>query len=141
MPDESDRHKRTWMAFGASAKIWGDKLLPDVQRNLALIANTIVEFEPVTMLVRNADIGLAKRLLSPKVETLVCPLDDLWIRDTGPVFVVNKSRDATQRKACVDFNFNGCVFGIVCCDNHRYDGAILGLHLMPKLNACDAVVF
>jgi len=107
MPDESDRHKRTWMAFGASAKIWGDKLPPDVQRNLALIANTIVEFEPVTMLVRNADIGLAKRLLSPKVETLVCPLDDLWIRDTGPVFVVNKSRDATQRKACVDFNFNG----------------------------------
>jgi len=50
MPDEGDRHKRTWMAFGASAKIWGDNLLPDVQRNLALIANTIVEFEPVTML-------------------------------------------------------------------------------------------
>lgn len=107
MPDEAERHKRTWMAFGASAKIWGNKLLPEVQRNLALIANTISEFEPVTMLVRGTELSLAKRMLSSKVETVACPLDDLWIRDTGPVFVINKARDATTRKACVDFNFNG----------------------------------
>lgn len=38
MPDESEPHLRTWMAFGASRSIWGKKLLPEVQRNLALIA-------------------------------------------------------------------------------------------------------
>ncbi|MGL4473616.1 MAG: hypothetical protein ACRCT7_04030, partial [Shewanella sp.] len=41
MPDESAPHLRTWMAFGASRKIWGKKLLPEVQRNLATIALTI----------------------------------------------------------------------------------------------------
>ncbi|MDQ7090062.1 MAG: hypothetical protein Q9M50_05385 [Methylococcales bacterium] len=41
MPDEAETHKRTWMAFGASQKIWGKKLLPEVQKNLATIANAI----------------------------------------------------------------------------------------------------
>jgi len=37
------------------------------------------------------------------VELIVSPLDDLWIRDTGPVFVL--AEDGTQ--AAIDFNFNG----------------------------------
>jgi agmatine deiminase len=104
MLDESEPHQRTWMAFGASDTIWGNKLLSEVQRNLALIARTIAKYETVTMLVREADYALAKKLLgSARVELVECELDDLWIRDTGPVFVVN----GDARKAAVDFNFNG----------------------------------
>lgn len=103
MPDESDPHQRTWMAFGASQKIWGAKLLPEVQRNLATIARTIARFEPVSMLVREADFALAKKLVGPTVELISAPLNDLWMRDTGPVFLVT---DAGEKSA-VDFNFNG----------------------------------
>jgi agmatine deiminase len=103
MPDEGDPHLRTWMAFGASKKIWGKKLLPQVQRNLATIALTIAKYEPVSMLVRQADMPVAQRLMGDKVELISCPLDDLWMRDTGPVFVVTENGD----KAAVDFNFNG----------------------------------
>ena len=103
MPDESEPHLRTWMAFGANEQIWGSWLLPAVQRNLAGIALTIAEYEPVTMLVRPSDMPLARRLMGTKVELISCPLDDLWMRDTGPVFVVN----ANGAKAAVDFNFNG----------------------------------
>ncbi|MGB7815836.1 MAG: agmatine deiminase family protein [Methylotenera sp.] len=103
MPDEADPHIRTWMAFGASKAIWGAKLLPEVQRNLATIANTVARFEPVSMLVRQNDYALAKKLVSPTVELLVSPLDDLWMRDTGAVFVINEQGE----KAAVDFNFNG----------------------------------
>ena len=103
IPDESDPHKRTWMAFGASQKIWGRQLLPDVQRNLASIALTIAKYEPVSMLVREADMAFARQLMGDKVELISCPLDDLWMRDTGPVFVVT----ANGEKAAVDFNFNG----------------------------------
>jgi agmatine deiminase len=103
MPDESDPHLRTWMAFGASQKIWGKKLLPEVQRNLATIALTIAKFEPVSMLVRQAELPLARRLMGDKVELIVCPHDDLWIRDTGPVFVAAESGD----NAGINFNFNG----------------------------------
>lgn len=103
MPDEGAPHLRTWMAFGASAPIWGKTLLPEVQRNVATIALTIAQYEPVSMLVRQADLAVAQRLMADKVELIVCPLDDLWMRDTGPVFVVTENGE----KAAVDFNFNG----------------------------------
>lgn len=103
MPDEGGPHARTWMAFGASAQIWGKQLLPQVQHNLATIALTIAQYEPVSMLVRQSDFTRAQQLMGSAVELMVSPLDDLWMRDTGPVFVVTEHGD----KAGVDFNFNG----------------------------------
>ncbi|SJM93442.1 agmatine deiminase family protein [Crenothrix polyspora] len=103
MPDESEPHTRTWMAFGASQAIWGKKLLPEVQRNLALIARTIAQFEPVSMLVRKSDYALARKLVGASVTLVIAPMDDLWMRDTGAVFVVTEKGD----KAAIKFNFNG----------------------------------
>ena len=68
MPDECEPHQRTWMAFGASKRIWGNKLLPRVQQDLAAIALAIAKYEPVSMLVRQADLPLAQRLMGDKVE-------------------------------------------------------------------------
>ena len=103
MPDEADPHRRTWMAFGATRRIWGSELLSEVQRNLATIALAIAEYEPVSMLVRPGDRNAAGNLMGSAVELIACPLDDLWIRDSGPVFVVNEAGD----RAGIDFNFNG----------------------------------
>lgn len=103
MPDEGEPHKRTWMAFGASATIWGSRLLPVARANLGLIARTIAQFEPVTMLVRSNEQVLAGSACGPEVDLLVCPMDDLWMRDTGPVFV----KDARGVRSGVNFNFNG----------------------------------
>lgn len=103
MPDEAMPHKRTWMAFGASEDIWGRRLLPEVRRNLATIANTISRYEPVSMLVRPEEHELARDLLDPSVELILSPLDDLWMRDTGPLFVLSDQGE----KAAIDFNFNG----------------------------------
>ena len=103
MPEEGTPHARTWLAFGASDRIWGADLVPTVQRDLALIATTIARFEPVSMLVPPAQMAHAQRLVSgSRVELVACELDDLWIRDTGPTFVKNG-----PTKAGVDFNFNG----------------------------------
>src|SRR5882757_5824574 len=102
MPEEGEPHERTWMAFGASEAIWGAELLPEVRRNLATIAQTIAQFEPVSMLVRSEDIEEARGLVGPSVELIEAPLDDLWMRDTGPVFAKGNGT-----KAAVNFNFNG----------------------------------
>ncbi|MBV0920148.1 agmatine deiminase family protein [Mycobacteroides chelonae] len=102
MPDEGEPHLRTWMAFGASDEIWGRRLNRKVQQNLGAIAQAIAQFEPVSMLVRPPEIELARQLAGPNVELVPAPLDDLWIRDSGPVFVRNDTG-----KAAVDFNFNG----------------------------------
>ncbi len=103
MPDEAEPHKRTWMAFGASEDIWGKKLLPEVRLNLATIAKTIARFEPVSMLVREDELEMARALVGNGVELIVAPLDDLWMRDTGAVFVVNNQ----HQKSAINFNFNG----------------------------------
>ncbi len=103
MPDEAEPHSRTWMAFGANARIWGKRLLPVVQQNLADIALAIAKYEPVTMLVNPGDMALAQQLMGTHVAFVACPLDDFWMRDTGPIFV----QTAQGNIACIDFNFNG----------------------------------
>ncbi|MDW5415927.1 agmatine deiminase family protein [Iodobacter sp. CM08] len=103
MPDEGEQHAATWMAFGPSEEIWGKRLQAGAQENLARIALTIAAFEPVKMLVREADYDSAERLCGSKIELIVQPIDDLWVRDTGAVFVKNSQ----GKTAAVDFNFNG----------------------------------
>ncbi|QMV72260.1 agmatine deiminase family protein [Comamonas piscis] len=103
MSDEGERHAATWMAFGASDEIWGRRLKAGAQANLALIAQTIAQLEPVQMLVSAQDYDLAARLCGSKVKLLIQDIDDLWMRDTGPVFV----KKAGGGFAGVDFNFNG----------------------------------
>ena len=103
MPDEGAPHAATWMAFGASAAIWGGRLLPVARENLAEIAKAIAAHEPVKMLVREEDREIASRLCGPTVTLVVQTIDDIWIRDTGPVFV----KDSSGQLGAAGFNFNG----------------------------------
>lgn len=103
MPDEAEAHKATWMAYGASTAIWTRAQVPQVQLALARIANAIAAYEPVNMLVRQSELENARQLLDPRVTLIPAKLDDLWMRDTGPVFV----RKPNGERACVKFNFNG----------------------------------
>lgn len=103
MPDEGDPHTATWMAFGPSEDVWGKKLMRGAQNNLALIAKAISAHEQVNMLVREEDHETAERLCGSAVNLFVHEIDDLWMRDTGPVFVKNSA----GKLAGVDFNFNG----------------------------------
>ncbi|WP_233506282.1 agmatine/peptidylarginine deiminase [Comamonas sp. AG1104] len=103
MPDEAEAHKATWMAYGASSAIWTRAQVPQVQLALARIANAIAAYEPVNMLVRQSELENARQLLDPRVTQIPARLDDLWMRDTGPVFI----RKPNGERACVKFNFNG----------------------------------
>ncbi len=109
MPEEGERHQRTWMAFIASYDIWAENQVPEVQRNLASIAKTIAQYEPVSMLVRKQDYDIAMALLGDlnshnyPIELIEFNMNDLWMRDTGPTFVINEE----GQKSAVNFNFNG----------------------------------
>lgn len=103
MPDEAEAHKATWMAYGASSAIWTRAQVPQVQLALVRIANAIAAHEPVNMLVRPSELAGARQLLDARVNLIPAELDDLWMRDTGAVFV----RKANGERAGVKFNFNG----------------------------------
>jgi agmatine deiminase len=103
MPDEGEHHKATWMAFGPSEEVWGRDLLKGAQHALGSIAKAIAAHEPVNMLVREDDYDLAQELCGSSVHLVVQDIDDLWMRDTGPVFVKNSQGEL----AGIEFNFNG----------------------------------
>lgn len=106
LPAEWEPHERTFLCWPQSEDIWGRKLLPLVRKDIAAIANAIVEFEPVVMLVDPNQISGARRLLDSRITIQAMKLDDLWARDTLPVFVEKKS-NAMQQIMGVIFNFNG----------------------------------
>lgn len=108
MPDEGEPHERTWMGFTSSTGVWG-RDLSGVQQDLMRIADAVAAFEPVTMLVNAAAMARAESLRAnalnaARIELVSAALDDLWLRDTGPVFVRRINGSALR---AVDFNFNG----------------------------------
>jgi agmatine deiminase len=103
MPDEGDRHKRAFIAFGAQEAIWED-FTADVQAALGRIARSIARYEPVTVFCRPHERSLAQEHCGTSNITYVTTeLDDIWMRDTGANFVI----DGQGGLGAVDFNFNG----------------------------------
>ena len=102
MPAEWDRHSRCWMAWPSNPAIWTRGMEP-AYRNFAEIVRAISAFEPVTLLVRPGDLATASRLCGGQVEYWEYPLDDSWMRDFGPTFLLG----AHGELAGVDWRFNG----------------------------------
>lgn len=102
MPAEWQPHTRCWMAFPCNRAIWRNGL-EVAQRNVADVVRAILEFEPVSLLVRPEHRDFAFQLCGAQVDYHDYPLDDSWMRDFGPTFVV----DGKGGLAGVDWQFNG----------------------------------
>jgi agmatine deiminase len=66
------------------------------------VANTIARYEPVTLIADVNDGEAARALTGDRVTVIERPLDDAWVRDSGPTF----TRSGHQLGA-VDWVFNG----------------------------------
>ena len=66
------------------------------------VANAISEYEPVRMLCHPGDLAAAKRKLSAPIDLIPVIMNDAWLRDIGPTFVVEG--DAL---VAIDWQFNG----------------------------------
>ncbi|GEB58104.1 agmatine deiminase family protein [Streptomyces gardneri] len=98
---EWDSHTRTFMSWPALASVWEDDL-PYVREDIARIARAIGEYEEVVMMARPEQVAAAQRACGRQVEVIPLAVDDLWARDTVPVFVEDDGK-----LLGVDFNFNG----------------------------------
>jgi agmatine deiminase len=103
MPLESEPHERTIMQWPVNLDVYDTPSLRAVQMEIALIANTISQFEPVVMLASAAAAKTARARLGSAVEIWDIPTDDLWCRDSGPTFVKN----AKGELAVAHIQFNG----------------------------------
>ena len=105
MPAEWAPHERTWMAWPSADYTLGDtpESAEGARRAWAAVAVAVARFEPVTVLVDPAGVDDATRHLPADVPLHVTPLDDAWIRDSGPTFVLGDD----GRLGAVDWVFNG----------------------------------
>ncbi len=110
MPAETEPHACTWMAWPSHGYTLGDTdaEADEARTTWAAVAHAVAAFEPVRMVVDPAATAVARDRLGSDIELLEAPLDDAWMRDIGPTFVVAGEDDpAARRLGAVDWVFNG----------------------------------
>lgn len=107
MPPETARHTRMWMAFPREGITLGsgDAEKEEGYAAWAAVAMAVAEFEPVTMVVDPSETARARRMLGGGIDLLEAPLDEFWMRDVGPTFVLDDQQP--HLLGAVDWTFNG----------------------------------
>ncbi|MEU7642781.1 MULTISPECIES: agmatine deiminase family protein [unclassified Streptomyces] len=98
---EWESHTRTFMSWPALEEVWGDQL-PSVRDDIARVARAVAEYEPVVLMARPEQQNEAQRACGSQVEVIPLAVDDLWARDTVPLFV-----EDAEGLLGVDLNFSG----------------------------------
>lgn len=105
MPAEWAPHERTWMAFPPPNATFGDEgssTLEAARSAWATVAMTIARYEPVTMVVQSGRGAEAASYVGSGVTIVEAPIDDAWIRDSGPTFTLS-----SEGLAATNWIFNG----------------------------------
>jgi len=101
-PGEWEPHERTIMGWPCRESLWGP-MLEQARADYAFVANAIADFEDVTMIAGSVqDARDARAACTGRVEIIELPIDDSWLRDTGPIYTV----DDSGGRLAVHFGFN-----------------------------------
>ncbi len=124
-----------WPTATRIDQLWGD-LLEDARGVHATVASAIARFEPVLMVANPADVDDAALRCGDAVEVMAAPIDDSWLRDTGPIGIF----DGNERLA-VHFGFNGWGGSFAPFDaDQRVAGTILDHLGIDRIDATDFVL-
>ncbi len=102
IPPEWAPHDATWMGFPRDSYAETGLTRESVQRAWCKVANAVSEHEPLNMLCHPDDVAAARKYLSGAVSIIPVPLNDAWLRDIGPTFIIED-----QTLTAIDWTFNG----------------------------------
>ncbi len=134
MPAEWQPHSSTIMGFPHTTYD-GEVTLEIARQAWGSVARAISHFEPVTMVVHESDRAALDESLLGIVQPLEVELDDAWLRDSGPTFVVDHGE-----LHAVDWTFNG--WGNQDWANWHHDaklGKFLGDHFGAHVRSSTLV--
>jgi agmatine deiminase len=127
VPAETDPHERTLIAWPTAFRrdaLWHDHL--DAARAVhAEIARVIARFEPVLLVADPAEAGDATARVGDAIDVVAAPIDDSWIRDSGPV--IGRAPDGSRHALC--FRFTGWGGSFTPFDRDATIAARLAHHL------------
>jgi agmatine deiminase len=103
MPAEWDPHELTLVAWPQREDAWRGTTIEAARDTHAEVVAAISQFEPVLLVVDPSQAADARsRVPAANVEILELPIDDSWLRDSGPIIL----SDGQGRRVGVDFRFN-----------------------------------
>jgi agmatine deiminase len=121
MPAEFEPQARLWLAWpGMTTRRWADPAITANCRDLAL---AVRHFESVAVAVDPAFRDEATAMLGPDIALFAAPVDDIWVRDSGPTFLVH--RDGALAATTWSFNAWG----------DKFDGYAADKALAPRIAA------
>jgi agmatine deiminase len=94
------------MEFPSANTTFGDDPdgeLGEYRRVWAAVTNAIARFEPVSLICKNGDRGVALEMVDPAVTIHETAIDECWFRDSGPTFLTHPD----GRLGAVHWRFNG----------------------------------
>lgn len=104
MPAEWVQHERTLVAWPTRADAWRGHGLEAARACHAEVIDAISQFEPVTLVANPSEAeAAAKSCPAGNVEVVPIPIDDSWLRDSGPIILT----DGGGNRVGADFGFNG----------------------------------
>ncbi|MER6521530.1 MULTISPECIES: agmatine deiminase family protein [unclassified Streptomyces] len=103
MPAEWAEHEACLMAWPTRPALWGPAF-EAARSEYATVARAIADFEPVIMIAAADSVDEARAVFGddPGIEVIELPIDDSWLRDSGPIFAYDEQGD----RVGVDFRFN-----------------------------------
>jgi agmatine deiminase len=110
MPSEEELHEGTWLQWPHNCG-WDNRHIKRYEESWIQMAQALHSSERVHIIVYNRRqlrrvrnrLGNQGNIGMSKIDFWVCPTDDVWIRDNGPIFV----RDADGNLIVENWGFNG----------------------------------
>ena len=103
MPPEWTTHERTLISWPVQESMCFPDDYESVSKGYTELVNAIAEFEPVTVLVNQAQLTEVEQVLKGEnIELLPIEHNDAWLRDNGPTFIINEQGE----RAGVNWQFN-----------------------------------
>ena len=137
MPAEFAPHARCLIAWPTRTRaFWGEYYML-AQHSYAAVARAIARFEPVLVIARPGEGPEARSYCGTDgIEVVELPLDDSWIRDSGPIFVQRTDGET----AVADFAFNSWGERYLPYADDARIGARLAEHLGVKRYATPMIL-
>jgi agmatine deiminase len=103
MPAEWAPHELTLVAWPQREDAWRGTTIEAARDTHAEVVAAISRFEPVVLVADPSQAADARsRVPADNVEVLELPIDDSWLRDSGPIVLT----DGGGKRVGVDFRFN-----------------------------------
>ncbi|EJR96565.1 agmatine deiminase family protein [Bacillus cereus group sp. MYBK163-2] len=109
MPDEKDKHEGTWLQW-PHEYTYGEEYKKEVEPIWVKMASALTEGEKVHIVAydqeekeRINNLLTDEGLNMEKIDFFISPTDDVWARDSGPIFVY----DSNKNLKILDPAFNG----------------------------------